>query len=452
MVRSWVVVVVLIVTGAVVGALGPIGVLGIFALAYCGFSLAHPGAGLAWAFVFLPLATPKFQVAGINIQPFELLVWPACFTALVSARANRQTLNAADLWNLAPLLVAGGYFVIASLLLWGESAPLEIRMWSGALVFGVACYLMAEDPEFRRNLPRAVIFSAIALCLLALSQHYFGLPAFLGVEEPRDLVRLLLLDDPEPVRLANLTFDHFNSAGAYLSLVVGVLFGMSLSTERSGRLWTATLVGLVALYLTYSRGAAIATAAGMVAATYLVVRARWRFTLAVCAVGAAGVAVVVLVPRLIASDYAATMNLSTRALIWQGYVQAWSASPVFGLGPGNGFIAAQFLSPFGDEYAAHSNFLYLATDYGLLGVGAAVYGFGAVVVRALRIDPTNRRAHPYLLAAVAAITALIVHSVVDHTLVIFSYRVALFAIVAVGLRSSSQESEDFPREDPDKHS
>jgi O-antigen ligase len=179
----------------------------------------------------------------------------------------------------------------------------------------------------------------------------------------------------------------------------------------------------------------------MVAATCLVLRGSWRFALTAATAAAAAVAVVLVVPRLIASDYAATMNLGTRALIWQGYLQAWSASPVFGLGPGNGFIAAQFLSPFGDEYAAHSNFLYLATDYGVIGILTAVYGFGAIIVRGLRIRPTHRRTRPYLLGAVAVVTALAVHSLVDHTLVIFSYRVALFAIIAISLKRSRDESE-----------
>jgi hypothetical protein len=441
---SWIVVAILVLLGAAVGTLGLAGVLGTLALAYCGLSLVYPGTGLAWAFVALPLATPKFQLAGINFQPFELVVWPACLTALVSGLARGYTLKAADLRNLAPLLTAGGYFIVASLLLWGDSAPVETRMWSGALVFGLACYLMAEDPDFQRNLPRALIFSAVGLCLVGLSQHYLGSPAFQGVEEPRDLVRLLLLGNAEPVRLANLTFDHFNSAGAYLTLLVAVLFGISLSRRSSLGLWSATLVAVVTLYLTYSRGAAIATVAGIVATTFLVVRGPWRFALTAGTAAAAAFAVILVVPRLIASDYATTMNLGVRALIWQAYLQAWSASPVFGLGPGNGFITAQFLSPFGDQYAAHSNFLYLASDYGMMGILAAVYGFGAVVVRGLRMEPTHRRAHPYLLGAVAVVTALLVHSLVDHTLVIFSYRVALFAIVAVALKRLRERPEPLP--------
>jgi hypothetical protein len=353
---------------------------------------------------------------------------------------QRRFLRAVDLRALAPLLWAGGYMIVAGVLLWGDTAPLEIRMWGSALVFGIACYLNAAERDFQRNFPRAVAFSAVALCALAGSQHYFGFPAYQGFEEPRDVLRLLVLGNSEPVRLANLTFDHFNSAGAYLTLVVGVLMGMALCTRRSTWLWTATLAAVLALYLTYSRGAALAATGAILTTFYLVFRTPWRVALVTVACAVTLVAIVSLLPLLISSEYSTTLTLGARALIWRAYLQAWLSSPLFGLGPGNGYVTAQFLSPFGDEYAAHSNFLYLAADYGVIGLLAVVTGFGAVIVRAIRLDPVRRRDQPYLLGAVAVVTALAIHSIVDHTLGLFSYRVALFGVVAIGLRSPPREA------------
>jgi len=277
------------------------------------------------------------------------------------------------------------------------------------------------------------VFSAASLCVLSLSQHYLGLPAFQGFEERRDLLKLLVFGDQTPVRLANLTFEHFNSAGAYLTLVVGVLFGLSISSRQSRATRTALFLAMLALYLTYSRGAAMAALAGMAAAAYLVGRTRLRFAL-VLSTGAVAISSVIVARLLLLSDYAATVSLGARALIWRAYEQAWLTSPLFGLGPGNGFVAASFLSPFGDRYAAHNNFLYLAADFGIAGILVALYGFGAVAYRALRIPQDARRTQPYLIAGVAIVTALAVHSLVDHTLVLFSYRVALFGILAVSLR------------------
>jgi O-antigen ligase len=330
--------------------------------------------------------------------------------------------------------------VIVCLLLWGDTAPLEIRMWGSSLLFGLTCYLSAAEHEFQRHLTRAFVVSAIALCVMALTQHYFAFPNYQGYQEPRDILLLLLTGNAQPVRLANLTFDHFNSAGAYLTLVVGVLFGAWLGTARSATIGIATLLGLVALYLTYSRGAALATTASLVAAGYAVLRPSWRFGLVVGVVAVVFVAAIVLTPLLVTSEYSTTLTFGSRALIWYAYVQAWLTSPVFGLGPGNGYATAQFLSPFGDEYAAHSNYLYLAADYGAVGVLLIVVGFAAVIARALRVAPARRRTQPLLLGAIAVVTALAVHSVVDHTLVVFSYRVALFGVIAASLRMVTPEA------------
>jgi O-antigen ligase len=433
---------ILALVGSAVGVLGWLGVILVAAFGYYAFCLVRPAAGLAWAFAILPFATPEFQLAGINIHPFELLVWPGTLIALAAAFAKRPTFKAADARHLAPLLILSGYMIVASLLMWGDKAPLEIRMWGSALVFGLACYLMGSDDDFQRNFRRAFMTTAVGLFVLGLLQHVVGSPGFRGFEEPRDLVQLLLFGDSRPTRLANLTFDHFNSAGAYLTVVVGVLLGGSLTGKYARGLWAATLAAVCALYLTYSRGAALATFAGAVVSVYLVARTSMRRVVAVGTVAALGIAVYFLIPRLLLSDYATTVTIGSRALIWQAYVQAWLSSPLFGLGPGNGYLAAQFLSPFGELYAAHSNLLYVATDFGLMGLVAAAYGFGAVVVRAVRRSRAERQSNPYLLGAVAVVTALGVHSLVDHTLVLFSYRVALFGVVALGLRSSASSGRD----------
>jgi O-antigen ligase len=437
----WAVLASLTILGASVGVWGLLGALACVAVGYFGLCLARPGSGLAWSFFFLPLADPAFRVAGISVQPFELLVWPACMIALGSAIGQRETLRGTGVRALAPLLVIGGYFVCASVLLWGEKAPLEIRMWGSATVFGLACYFKAADVEFQQNLPRAFAASALSLSLLAIVQHYFGALGFQGIEEPRDLLRLFLFGDRSPVRLANLTFDHFNSAGAYLTLVSGTLVGLVMSSKGTRMLQGALVAALIALYLTYSRGAAIAATAGILVAVYLVARAPWRFALAVGATTITVIGIFILLPMLLLSDYATTISLGARALIWQAYVQAWLTSPLFGLGPGNGFATAQFLSPFGDQYAAHNNFLYIAADFGLVGVLVLLYGLGMVILRALRMDLQTRRERPYVVGGVAVLVALFIHSMVDHTLVVLPYRVALFGVLAVSLRSSSPTLE-----------
>src|SRR5205807_3560729 len=88
-------------------------------------------------------------------------------------------------------------------------------------------------------------------------------------------------------------------------------------------------------------------------------------------VAAGGVAIAVavagVIPVLLTSPYILTISLGLRALLWRAYVNAWLESPIIGLGPGNAFLRAQFLSPYGSQYAAHSNYLYILADFGIVG-------------------------------------------------------------------------------------
>ena len=312
-------------------------------------------------------------------------------------------------------------------------------MWGSALAFAAACFLKADSPEFHTHLWRALTTSAVLLAAIALSQELFGVPLFQGVEEPRDLIRLLVFGQTHPVRLANLTFQHFNSAGAYLTILVATLYAGAI-TRRARGLWIGLTAAVIALYLTYSRGAALSSIIAVLTVTALV-RAdrRERVALAVCAVIALAAILLFALPAVLRSEYSGTLSLGVRALIWQAYLQAWLASPVIGLGPGNGFAAAQLLSPYGEEYGAHNNYLYIAADFGVLGLGVLVFGLGAVILRTIRLDLATRATRPLAVGATAAVVALVIHSFFDHSLVVFSYRVALLGIVAAASSGALRE-------------
>ena len=104
------------------------------------------------------------------------------------------------------------------------------------------------------------------------------------------------------------------------------------------------------------------------------------------------------------------------------------------MGPGNGFAAVEFLSPFGARYGAHSNYFYLAADFGVVGLLVVGACFGTVMVRCLRTTRLQRTLKPFTVGATAGLAALALHSFVDDTLVVFSYRIALLAVMAVAFR------------------
>src|SRR5207249_81404 len=88
------------------------------------------------------------------------------------------------------------------------------------------------------------------------------------------------------------------------------------------------------------------------------------------------VAAAQVIPVLLTSPYILTISLGLRTLLWRAYLTTWLESPLIGLGPGNGFLEAQFLSPYGSQYGAHSNYLYILADYGIIGLGVLAYALG----------------------------------------------------------------------------
>jgi O-antigen ligase len=440
--QTWLVVAALVLLGAFVAGLGALGAAIVLALAYYVFCLARPDAGLAWSFLALPATIPLFQVSRITFQPFELFVWPACLIALISSMHRSAGAPRLDQRRFVPLLAMCSYFMVAALILWGDRTLLEFRMWGGALVFAWSCFLKAGSEEFQTHLWRALATSAVLLFSVALSQRLFGVPLFSGAEEARDLLQLLLFGVAHPVRLANITFQHFNSAGAYLTLVVLVLYSGTIGRSSNRRtLWVGIAAALLALYLTYSRGAALSTLSGALIATALT-RTNRRAVVALSVATAVGVALTLAfaLPAILATEYTETLSFGVRLLIWGAYLQAWLESPIIGLGPGNGFAAARFLSPYGEEYGSHNNFLYIAADFGVLGLLALTSGLGGVILRTLKLGPSDRRTQPVMVGATAALVALFVHSFFDHTLTVFAYRVALLGLVAVGLGWTPREA------------
>jgi O-antigen ligase len=445
-VRPWAVAVLLILTGSIVGFFGSLGGAGILACGFLGLCLVRPDVGLAWSFVALPFALPHLPIVQVDLQPFELFLWPAALIALAASVSDGGGITFRGIRQIAPLLVLGGYLGVMSVVFWGERTPLEIRMWGGALFFALTCYDRARNPQFRSQVLNALVTSALMLGAVAILQHFFGFPGFQGISEPRDLFRLLVLHNSDPVRLANLTFDHFNSAGAYVTLLVSVLFAAAMSL-RSGKYWLGVLAAATALYFTYSRGAALGALAAMLTTTYLLGSGRVRLAVVVGAIIAVMAGVLVILPNIVTSGYFSTVSLGSRALIWGAYLAAWRSSPVFGLGPGNGFDRVRFLSPYGSEYGAHNNYLYLAADFGIVGLLLVAICLGTITVKCIRTVKSSRRLSPFTVGATAMLAALVVHSLFDDTLVVFSYRVALLAIIAIAFREErSPDTTSLPNQ------
>ena len=153
------------------------------------------------------------------------------------------------------------------------------------------------------------------------------------------------------------------------------------------------------------------------------------------------------------AEYWLTFSLGVRYLIWGAYFHVWLSSPLIGVGPGNSFVQAQFLSPYGGQYVAHNNYLYLATDFGALGLFGAMWLFGNTVVVMLRRRSQQAAMSEVGAGVLGAVVALAIQSLVDHTLGVIAYRAALLAVLglAIGLPIGSSV-ETTPQRQPVKTS
>ena len=414
--------------------------LGIIGVVYLAFCAQRPAVALAWSFLILPISLPEFSLAGANTRPFEVVVWPAALIAVVASFRAETPINIRQLGPAIMLLV---YLTLDSIVQWGPNSPLEIRRWWSAALFGLACYQSERQVEADDHFFNAIVLSGVMLAAVSASQWLFGGPLYAGYGGPRDLIRLLLLHDSSPVRFANATFPHFNAAASYETLVLLIAYAWWRET-RAARAAIGVLCSALALYLSYSRGGAVAALAGVAFIHGITASHRVRVAMTALTLGLIMSTAALALPILFSSEYITTVSVGARLLIWHAYYQAWLASPVFGLGPGNAYHRAAFLSPYGTEYVAHSNYLYLAADFGAVGLVLAVLFFGVALHQfsqkwelAHARDVSRRRA--LMLGVGATLVALTVHSVVDHTLAVFAYRTALLGVIGLGLRASSAQ-------------
>lgn len=408
----------------------------LMAAVYLIWAIEQPRLAFAWSLAAIPVSLPVLDWSGVAVRPFELVVLPAALLAILVGWPRLRHPTAENWRHVTPALVFVAYVVVLSLVLPGRNSALEIRRWLSAAMVGWACFTWADDSTFCETCLTAFGWSAVIMAGVSLSQRIWATPFYAGYLGTRDIINVLLLNDTTPVRLANSTFPHFNAAGAYLSILIPVLLANWIY-KRTPFHTVALSAAVLSLYLTYSRGAAVATALGALFVIAATIRPSLRWWILSMMAALLALAIVVLSPLLFRSDYVLSLSIGARFLIWRAYLLAWESSPIFGLGPGNAYQAAQFLSPYGGEYVAHSNYLYLAADFGAVGLALATWmvghGMRATWRHAIRVGPQA----PIVLGATGALIALAIHSIFDHTLAVYAYRVGLLALLALAMRTVS---------------
>jgi len=256
------------------------------------------------------------------------------------------------------------------------------RLWLVASFF--ATYHLVRERHEVGRLVSVMVFAAAVVAAYGVVQHFTGVDlarVMVGKAPDLDLVG----SNPETYRTQGL---HPSGITYAHNLLFPLTFATAqLSTALPWRRRVALLAGWVvmvlALVFSFTRGVWMAFA--IVLVVIGAVRGRRHALAAAAALGALALAVVSLGPA-VRSRALSTFDLAAnlgRSQIWRANVDMIAERPLLGWGYGN---YKRFRAPFYARYPsadktahAHNDFLQVWVDCGLVGLGAFLYVFWAII-------------------------------------------------------------------------
>jgi len=246
-----------------------------------------------------------------------------------------------------------------------------------------------------------------------------------------------------------------NELGTTLATAAALLAGLAADGHRRLRLAAGAGLAVVvaALVLTWSRGAWLGAAAGLAVVLILGPRQGRRLGLLVV-VATLLVTIPLAAPRLRwhlerILDLAPTQGPFSRVAVWRIGARVFAERPLLGSGLSTfGFMYERHRSDAnGPEIApsAHNLLLNVAAELGVAGLAAVALLIGAGLRAMLRWrarHPPGDRQRQTATLALAAAVALLVHQLVDGTIMFMAVAVGLFALL--GLAAAGEAGGDDP--------
>lgn len=221
---------------------------------------------------------------------------------------------------------------------------------------------------------------------------------------------VLLTREPgkEPLGYAN--------ANAALAVQLVAMCGLAmLSTSRGRRRSLMATLALAVVAVGLNRSAAgLAVVAPLVVVIALVHWRRpqhrgWALVLGVLVAGSGAAVILRLAQGTEFPSWARGIFDTVREQLWHDAAALWLKRPWSGSGPGS-FQNATALSVDPDTAMAHSSVLQIGAETGWIGVAL----FGLIAFAGMLVAARGRA--PQAVIAIAALTALLVHSYADHLL------------------------------------
>lgn len=312
------------------------------------------------------------------------------------------------------------------------------------LVWAVDC--CRDDPKFRERLVGMLVFSAAGAAIL---NPTYAVQEFLERGLPTAwLTRFIMLRWTVHV-------GDVNAASSYFSLMVFLAGGLVALRGRRGLGWlvAAVVIATAGLLLTGSRTAFLAV---LLVLAGLFVRTVLRRPIRPLRVLFG--TVLLSAPLLAAAAYRLSFRTSggrSLTIRWEMLRSAGnmvSANPVFGVGIGQYSLwARRYATPelqalFEPRENAHNNFVQVAGETGLVGLGSFLWVLGVSFREAVRASRADRLAH----ASVLGLIAFVITWLGGHPLLVpavaypFWIVLGLAAGAGPGFGGGPREAESAP--------
>lgn len=387
------------------------------------------------------LAVPLFPsfIMLTNVQPpgVALVPAPVC-VVLLSFFGALALLFALALFmpprsappTLVPLLAWLGAALLSALLGFDPRAgAVFIAIFALGIVWHVGTVRYYRDPGVASAVAWSMMLACIGASLAATVMVLLRSPAAQYVIGHGRAIGTFVL----PGELAG-----------YLVVLLPIAYGIAVTTRQRGLravAYAAIACGGVAFFLTFSRAGWVALAAGIAFFVLARTRARGTGMLAAGAIVGAGLAAVLALFNVAhnpSEDY-------TRLSIWQAALAIIDRFPLTGVGPFEfSRLYALVRVPDGDATAfhAHSVYLTLLAETGVVGVGAAAWTWWRFARELVRRIAADDRHAVIALAATAGLVGTLVQGLIDTvSIVIFGLWLPTMAFALASARDGLMERD-----------
>ena len=414
---------------------------------------------LTFAIGFTPWIPPGNGVVSSWAQ-FGFRTFGLIALGVVSVAAARGAITCSA-WGVkaakaAVVLVALASLSAALSIQRGKSLEAMLNLLAILGLFLAAALLLRGIRAFR-GIALTQVIAALPVAALGIAQHF----------RPD----LMPADSSYPGRALG-PFGQPNRLGGYLIAAIPIALALAFAAQDRG-MRLALLLAVFALALclvfTYSRGSWVGLVAGL--AAFGVLLARWPdlrphpallAVAAVCLLAPALFALPAIVSRIAPSKTPTLADTAPqgvpfdperqgsgtmRRAVWSGALRATATRPVLGFGPGafreaydrsKGDLLKR-LEAEGGRTAdqAHSLYLVLTTERGVLGLGAFVLLAGLILAGGLGTLETGAPVDARLLLAglAASVVALLAHGAMEDNATFIPQGTSLFA--ALGLLAAA---------------